>query len=115
MSEDIKNAFKAIAKRTVRVEVNADVEVYVKPVDYGTFISALGDYEGAKDKKEASKLFDATIDACSLCDKDGKTVFTPEEYLEFWDTLPMEVGLAITKAKRALNDFNELDASAKKK
>ena len=115
MKEDIKNALKALADDKVKIESNLEFDLYVKPVPYRVFVSALADYQGSKDKEKASDLFDATIDASSLCDKDGNQIFDAEEYLDFWDTLPMELGLAITKAKRAINDFNSLDAGAKKK
>ncbi len=114
MSEDIKNALKAMCQEKIKVE-GLEIDLYVKPIPYKVFVSALADYQDSDKKSEASQVFDATLDSASLCDKDGEQIFEADEYLEFWNTLPMEIGLAITKAKRAINDFNSLSPDSKKK
>lgn len=114
MSE-ISDALIAMCNGTKKVDFpKFPHDIYVRPLTVAKLIEL--QIKGEEESEEDYlKRFDIESNAYSLCDKNGEQIFSADEYAEFVDKCPVDIGIAILNAKSSLNDFESLDLDAKKK
>ncbi len=115
MSNKIKEALIAFAKRKIKIEVpNFEFSVYIRPIPYANMFEICADAEG-ETEEEREDAIDVALSAFSMVDEDSNQIFDAEEYSDWIKTVDYKTALAIVKARNGLNNFTGLDAEDKKK
>ena len=109
------DALMALSNRMKKVDIpNFEYDVYVRPISFQKMMEISIQKDGESTEERSARI-EVESNAYSLCNKDGEQLLESSQYEEFSKNIPLDVGLAILKAKTELNDFNHLDADAKKK
>ena len=109
------DALMALSSRRKKVEIpNFEHDVYVRPISMAKMMEISIEKDG-ESQDERNIRIEQESNAYCLCNEKGEQLFTGEQHDEFIRNVSLDVGMAILDAKRQLNDFNSLDADAKKK
>ena len=111
---DIKSALNALVNRRQEVDFPAFKGVFVRPLPLNINLGFLASAEG---ETEADRDHDYNTLVLSFClvDSESNTIFTKEEFNEWYEKADWDIINPLQKAISSLNDFNAKSPEAKKK
>ena len=112
--DDLKAALSALTNRKVKVDFPNIDGIYVKPLPMRANLELLADVEGDTDQDKVVDLHMATLAYC-MVDKDGKQIYSKDEFKKFYDSADATILEPYIKAVHALNDFSGKPTEVKKK